>query len=114
MRCYGCGVMKDPLKEEVYPWPEEDRLSDEPIQPLFVVACSSTDNKPTTFKATVCCHNCLYRLYPDIWISQQCWESIKPKIQFNDLPLLLDDIANRFDVSRYPELIREDANSKQP
>jgi hypothetical protein len=35
MKCYGCGIEKDLDKEEIYPYPEDQRLTTDPIPPLY-------------------------------------------------------------------------------
>lgn len=85
MKCHGCGVEKDPAVKEVYPFPEDNIVTDRPIQPLHELDCEPTDDALPWKRVTVC-HGCLHRLEPDMWISQQCWESLNPVVRFSELP----------------------------
>ena len=42
MQCHGCGVEKDMTVLETYPYPEDQRLCEGPIEPLFVLEVQST------------------------------------------------------------------------
>jgi hypothetical protein len=94
MKCYGCGIEKDMTQLETYPYPEEDRLVDEPIEPLFVMECQAKEHLPDGswgFRAVVVCHECFHKLDPDMWIGEDtCWEPLKPVIPFNQLPPVVE------------------------
>lgn len=98
MKCYGCGVCKDVQKEEVYPYPDEDGITDSPISPFFVVECESSIG----WKAVVVCHECFHRLQPDLWIGERCWLGINPVVPLEKLPNVAENF--RWSVSSYPEL----------
>lgn len=94
MKCYGCGIEKDISTEEVYPYPEDDTLSDKPLPPLFVIECESVarDEKGHhEFRVVVVCHHCFHKLQPDMWIGENCWNSINPVVSFDKLPFRNND-----------------------
>jgi hypothetical protein len=103
MKCYGCGIEKDLTKEEVYPYPEDEKLTTDPIPPLFVLECQS--EKSFTFRAVVVCHECFRLLDPDMWIGENCWISINPIIPFDELPETAEN--DLFEPSSYPELVKK-------
>ncbi len=85
MKCQACGIEKDPEVLEVYPFPEEDSITDDPIPPLMELECQDYEfNK--AFKEAIVCHQCFHRLDPDMWISRKCWEKLNPIVPFKDLP----------------------------
>lgn len=88
VKCHGCGVEKDPAVREVYPYPEDNIVTDRPIQPVFHLDCESDDED---WRKVTVCHHCLHRLEPDMWISRRCWESLNPVVPFEELPILEDD-----------------------
>jgi hypothetical protein len=109
MKCYGCSVEKDLNILEVYPWPEDDRLCTDPIDPLMVLECQgkSERNGPNgewCWKAVVVCHACFRKLDPDMWIGENCWISINPRIPFDDLPEVVTTKEIMWEPSSYPEL----------
>lgn len=83
--CLACGVEKDPAVDEKYPWPDEDYVSDDPIPPFFVLNCEPEDDA-AEWKETRVCHACFHKLSPDLWISQRCWEALRPVTPFGELP----------------------------
>jgi hypothetical protein len=85
MECYGCGVKKDMTILEQSPYWKEDCLSDEPIQPLFVIECQS-DTDQSDFRNVVVCHECYHKLEPDMWISESMYKALNPKIPFQQVP----------------------------
>jgi hypothetical protein len=87
-KCLGCGVEKDMDVLEPYPYPEDERLVEGPIVPLFVLDCEPSDRTGgKQWKAVVVCHECFKRLDPDMWISERCWININPVVPFDELPL---------------------------
>lgn len=87
MQCWGCGQEKDTKMLEVYPHPEDERLTDEPIPPLFVIDCQPGEKEEDKrFRVVVVCHQCFHTLDVDMWISSNCWESLNPKVIFENLP----------------------------
>lgn len=84
--CYGCGVEKDPEVEEMYTG--KDLCNDEPIGPLIVLDCQPHKFDDPNWKSVIVCFECFDKLSPDMWISQNCWESLNPHIPFNELPKL--------------------------
>jgi hypothetical protein len=93
MRCFGCGVYKDPEKKERYPHKEDGLVTNEPIAPLMVIDCQGPriPNHPegySEFRVIVVCHECLHRLKPDMWVSEACWAELKPMVGYRQLPLL--------------------------
>jgi hypothetical protein len=111
MKCYGCGIEKDLTKDEIYPWPEDERLTEDPIPPLLMLECQRGLPLPGEpcgdFKAVIVCHSCFHKLDPDMWIGEACWRSISPVIPFDNLPpVLLKDQGHEWEsVSRYPDML---------
>ena len=88
MRCWGCGIEKDTSIEEKYPYVEDNRLTDEPIPPLFVIDCEPQEKADgDRFRVVVVCHECFHKLDVDQWIGSNCWRKLKPKVPFEQLPL---------------------------
>jgi hypothetical protein len=83
--CYGCGVLKEVNKLEVYPYPEDNWLSDEELIPLFEIDCEPRNSKDK-WKRVRYCHYCFHRLDPDMWINQMMWEHLGPIVKFEHLP----------------------------
>lgn len=102
MKCFGCGVEKDPSKLEIYSHPETDRICTDPVLPLFVLECQPS-KLMQPWKIAVVCHECFHKLNPDMWIGEQCWNSINPKTTFENLPL--DNIKDyKWDPTKYQTL----------
>jgi hypothetical protein len=53
------------------------------------------------YRAVVVCHKCFQLLDPDMWIGENCWLSLMPRIPFDQLPEVAD---NRFEPTSYPDL----------
>lgn len=92
-RCHGCGASDDRSRLRVYPWPNEDHITDRPIGPSFELDVAPDDDDeqewpPSRWKRASVCHACFHRLDPDLWISQGMWESLGPLVPFEQLPLL--------------------------
>ena len=111
MKCYGCGIEKDLSKMEVYPYPEDERLMDGPIEPMFVVECQGEISKEHPnrdrydYRAVVICHECFKKLDPDMWIGESHWVSITPRIQFDELPHPSRDYDKIWLPQTYPDLV---------
>ena len=101
MKCYGCGIEKDLKVEEVYPYPEDDRLTTDPIPPLFVLDCQA-EEPMGGYRAVVVCHECFHRLDPDMWIGESCWRHIDPAVPFDKLPNVAE--YDKWEPESYPEL----------
>jgi hypothetical protein len=84
LRCLACGVEKDTSVKEVYPYPEEDRFIDEPIDPLLSIDCQGTGD----WRVVTVCHACFHKLDVDMWISERCWLALNPITPFQQLPTL--------------------------
>ncbi len=82
-RCLACGLEKDTSINEVYPYPE-DGLTDEPIKPLMTINCQGTAD----WRIVTVCHSCFHKLNADMWISEQCWQSLNPLVPFEALQKL--------------------------
>jgi hypothetical protein len=89
LKCFGCGVQKDTDVLEAYRYPD-DGIVDYPIAPFFVIDCQSGYG----WKVVVVCHDCLHKLAPDLWISDDEWKSLNPVVPFEKLPLPLGDVDN--------------------
>jgi hypothetical protein len=90
MKCFGCSVEKDLGVNEVYSYPEDKRLCDEPIPPLMAIECQG-ELDHSDYRMVVVCHECFRKLDPDMWISEKCWININPVIPFIDLPSMKDE-----------------------
>ena len=88
MRCFGCGIEKDPRGKEFFTGEYDGLIDDEPISSLFVLDVQPSSAEKKKWKATVVCHGCFDRLEPDMWISENCWKSLDPVLVFDDLPEL--------------------------
>src|SRR5271154_5182881 len=92
IHCFGCNIEKDTQELEVSPFAEEDGLTDNPIEPFFVIDCQgpripNDPEKYFEFRMAVVCHTCFHRLSPDMWISKNCWEQINPTVPYGRLPM---------------------------
>lgn len=97
MRCYGCGIFKEVDNNELYPYPDEDGITDNPILPLFTLECQTQSG----YKAVVVCHECFHKLQPDLWIGENCWLSLNPIVPIANLP----DVSTDHTVKSYPDLV---------
>ena len=89
--CFGCGVEKDMLLYEVSPFAEEDALCNNPIEPLLELDCQGPPipNDPhnySEYRRVVVCHGCFHKLSPDMWISEDGWKALNPKVPYDKLP----------------------------
>lgn len=92
MQCWSCGEEKDTSILEVYPYPEEERLTDSPIPPLFVIDCQPQEKEDGhDYRVVVVCHECFHKLDVDMWIGSNCWRKLNSKISFEKLPLYDSD-----------------------
>ena len=88
-RCQACGVEKDTETKEVYPYPEEDGITDEPIEPFFTLDCQGPRlGKDSNWREATVCHACFHKMDVDMWISGVRWQSLNPIISFEKLPKL--------------------------
>lgn len=85
LRCFACGVLKDTDVKEIYTAGTE-LCQDELIPPLLVIECEVPLTDLVGWRAVVVCHGCFHRLDLDMWIDQKVWESINPRVLFNQLP----------------------------
>lgn len=89
MKCLACGIEKDPDALEVYPFPEEAAVCDDPISPLMGLDCQPAElGKGLQWKRVIVCHLCFHKLAPDMWISRRCWDSLDPVTPYEQLPNL--------------------------
>jgi hypothetical protein len=104
MQCWGCGTEKDTSAFEAYPYPEEERLTDEPIPPLFVIDCQPQEKEDGhDYRVVVVCHECFHKLDVDMWIGSRCWRKLNPKIVFEKLPLY-DSVNGRGEPEDYSHI----------
>jgi len=82
-KCLACGIEKDTSAKEVYPFPDDGIIDDEPIQPLFDVHC-----RGAAWRVATVCHQCFHKLDPDMWISESGWSFLNPVTPFAQLPIL--------------------------
>lgn len=107
MKCWGCGTNKDSDVLESYPYPEEDRLTDEPIPPLFVIDVQPQEKEDgDRYRIVVVCHECFHKLDVDMWIGSNCWRKLNPKIAFEKLPFY-DSVNGRGEPEDYIEIIND-------
>jgi hypothetical protein len=83
-RCLACGVEKDRSVKEVYPYPEEDGLIEDPIDPMMEIDCQGGAD----WRRVTVCFECFHKLSPDLWISKAGWQSLNPVTAFDQLPKL--------------------------
>lgn len=88
--CHACGVQKDPSVLEVYPFPDDCIITEEPIAPLFEIDCQpgGTGFGPGEWKVISLCHACFHRLLPDMWTCQDHYEALNPVTPYGELPNL--------------------------
>lgn len=93
-RCLACGVEKEKGQKELYPYTgENDALdTEEPIPSLMTVECEG--GKTREFRMAILCHKCWHGICEkrqgiDMWISEECWNSISPITPFSYLPIPL-------------------------
>ncbi|MES2597737.1 MAG: hypothetical protein V4662_20495 [Verrucomicrobiota bacterium] len=89
-QCHACGIEKDPDALELYPFPEDGVVDDQPISPFFTLDCQPTSaaRERSDWRVARVCHACFHRLDVDQWISDACWESLNPVTPFEQLPKL--------------------------
>lgn len=83
MKCLACGVEKDALIKEAYPY-ADDGLIAEPIQPFVTIDCQ----RAADWRVVTVCHECFHKLQPDLWINDDGWQSLNPITPFEQLPEL--------------------------
>lgn len=102
-RCFSCGIEKDTKLKEFYPYQSEVINTEEPINQLFVIDCSPKGHGP--YRICVLCHKCFHFLEendgPDMWMMEVEWESLKPLIPFNKLPIFDHTLENRYNPEIY-------------
>ena len=88
MKCFACGAEKDLTLKAVYPYEGDCLTTEVPIPQLLVIDCQSRVGHE--YRMAVMCQECWHRLEMnggiDMWIGQECWESLKPVIPFERLP----------------------------
>ena len=95
--CYGCGVEKD---TETLESGSDCGLIPDLIPPLFALDCDPMVLQED-WRAAVVCHGCFQALDPDLWISRACWESLRPVVPFESLPVLQG--SNSWKPEDYPD-----------
>ncbi len=90
-KCLACGVEKDTGTKEIYPYPDDGIIDDEPIGPLMDIDCEGPgawQDTPGGWRVVSVCHECFHKLDVDMWISDRCLSSLNPITPFEQLPLL--------------------------
>ena len=88
-RCLACGVEKDTSVKEVYPYPDDGIIDDEPVEPLFSdIHCQGGIGEVSDWRVVTVCHDCFHKLDVDMWISDRCWLGLNPVTPFEQLPKL--------------------------
>lgn len=119
MRCYGCGDDKDLKTLAVYPYPDDEILCDDPIEPLLVAEIQGEADRGD-YRAAVYCHECFHRIETecgghDVWLGQNQWEGLTPLVPFADLPAILNhpdakvgqpEYDRKWSAESYPPLIK--------
>jgi hypothetical protein len=85
-RCQSCGLEKDKLVKETYPYPDDGITTLKPIEPLLSVDCQGNDRED--WRVATMCHACLHKLDVDMWINERMWRSLNPITPFEQLPKL--------------------------
>jgi hypothetical protein len=85
-KCLACGAEKDISIKEVYPYPDDGVIVDEPIAPLFSIDCQP--GASDGWRIVAVCHECFHKLDVDMWISEKCWLALNPITPFEQLPKL--------------------------
>lgn len=83
-QCHACGIEKDISIKEIYPYPDDGIVDNQPIAPLMNLECQAGTN----WRVVTVCHNCFHKLDVDMWISELCWKKLHPMIPFEQLPPL--------------------------
>lgn len=88
MKCYSCGVEKDLNVDVIYPYSEDDLITEKPVPQLFTIECEPKGQGD--YRMCVMCHECWHRLAAadgiDLWINEEAWESLNPLVPFPALP----------------------------
>jgi len=95
-KCLACGAEKDTSIKEVYPYPDDDIIDDQPICPLMDIDCEGSGAWQGTaggWRVATLCHACFHKLSikaqgVDMWISDRCWLVLDPITPFEELPEL--------------------------
>lgn len=99
MRCFACGVEKNLSVHEVA---HSERLCDSPMTPLLAIECEGKDGfQSDPWKTVVVCLQCFDRLHPDMWINEECWKAMDPRIPFDFLPDVIEDDFDRYEAESY-------------
>lgn len=90
-KCLACGIEKNRQHKEIYPYAGYG-IVEVPIDPLMELDCQgdpfNDGSGQSDFRKVLVCHPCFHRLSPDMWISKECWEALKPITPYVDLPKL--------------------------
>jgi hypothetical protein len=64
-------------------------MCDEMISPLLTIECEGEGGfgSDNPFKVVTVCHRCFEKLDPDMWISENCWNSLNPVTPYDMLPV---------------------------
>ncbi len=88
-KCQACGAEKDSEVKEIYPYPDDGVVDDEPIDPFFTLDCQGPRvDEVSDWRAATVCHACFHKLDVDMWISERCWQALHRVIPFEQLPKL--------------------------
>lgn len=87
-QCQACGVEKDSLIREIYPYPE-DGIIEDPIEPLMSIDCQGPVVEGVTdWRVATVCHACFHKLAADMWTNDRSWSALMPVVPFVHLPHL--------------------------
>lgn len=70
----------------MYAYPDQGLCDDEPVDPIVELEVQP-DVRGDPYRECRVCHNCFFRLSPDMWIGENCWRKLNPVVPFSDLPL---------------------------
>lgn len=84
--CDRCGCEKDMDVREVYPYPKDHIVTDRPIEPLMEMHVDG--GAPMKTRVALMCHPCFHIIGPEMWILEEHWASLDPRVPFAQLPEL--------------------------
>lgn len=102
MHCLACGITKETSHNEIYPYPDDGIVDDEPVCPLWVLECRGAE-----WRVAIVCHHCFHKLDPDMWINDRGWAFLNPITPFEKLPLPVEDSSILFQVETYGPSVKQ-------
>jgi hypothetical protein len=85
VKCLCCGADKELGILTTYPY-DGTLTREAPVEQLLCIECQGT----TGFRMAIMCHECWHKLEVtrgiDMWIGQECWDSLDPATPYDQLP----------------------------